>query len=492
MGAMSPVAGTVLLLSASVVVGVLALIHIWTRRQDGLNLRTWMVANFLLANVVSGFAHVLGWSKERGYYEVLTGDPVGSTSGLLASGWATFLGGLALWAGLMVPRPRLFPVRDSRQLVPPRPLVPENLYSFAAAHRITVGGLALVLVGAGALGVSRVVGATTDQTGGRIIAVDDGNARFAFLAGWLPWAVTILVLTLASRRRAPGPSLWNTLLLVAGLGGLALGGSWSGGRSELVYAAFPLLALMLPRINVLRWPFLVGGGAAFAAYLLYASANRVGGSTDPWSFVDWQWGRFSMGAWASNHTEIHGSLGGETVWSALLNVPLSLLHFAGIDVDNPFRSMVEVSGYDLLGGEDQIYVVPGFSAEMLLNFGIVGVVGGYFLLGLLSAIVSDAYSRSRSETNRVLLAAIGSTLVFQGIVGQLESFEVFVTLSILPLWGLWVAERIFGRPTDTGQPLVPVTSVVTVPRGPSRELLSRELLSRGPSLMPVPAPALRP
>ncbi|WP_058954509.1 O-antigen polymerase [Kocuria rhizophila] len=472
MGALNPVAATVLLLSASVVVGVLALVHIWTRRQDGLNLRTWMVANFLLANVVSGFAHVLGWSKERGYYEVLTGDPVGSSSGLLTAGWATFLGSLALWAGLMVPRPRLFPVRDSRKLVPPRPLVPENLYSFAAAHRITVGGLALVLAGAGALGVSRVMGATTDQTGGRIISVDDGNARFAFLAGWLPWAVTVLVLTLASRRRQPGPSLWNTALLVGGLGGLALGGSWNGGRAELVYAAFPLMALMLPRINVLRWPFLAAGGIAFTAFLIYTTSRRVGGTTDPWSFLDWQWGRFSMSAWASNHTAVHGSLGGETVWSALLNVPLALLHFAGINADNPFRSMVKVSGYDLLGGEDQIYVVPGFSAEMLLNFGLVGVVAGYFVLGLFSAVVSDAYSRSRSETNRLLLATIGSTLVFQGIVGQLESFEVFVTLSILPLWGLWVAERVFGSPSDGGQPLVPVTSVVTTPHGPCRDRLS--------------------
>ena len=445
MGASNPVALTVLLLSASVVVGVLALIHIWTRGLDGLNLRTWMVVNFLLANVVSGFAHVLGWSRERGFYEVLTGSPTGSTSGLVTAGWVTFLGVLALWAGLVCPRPHLFPAHDARKAVPRRPLPPEGLYSFAAAHRVTVGGLALVLVGAGAFGVSRVVGATTEETGGRIISVDDGNARFAFLAGWLPWAITILVLALASRRRAPGPSVWNTILLVAGLAGLAAGGSWNGGRSDIVYAAFPLLALMLPRINVLRLPVLASGAVAFTGYLIYATTHRVGGSTDPWSFVDWQWGRFSMAAWAANHTELHGSLHGETVWSALLNMPLSLLHFAGIDADSPFRSMVEVSGYDLLGGEDQIYVVPGFSAEMLLNFGVAGAVAGYFLLGLGSAVVADAYSRTRSETNRVLLAAIGATLVFQGIVGQLESFEVFVTLSILPLWGLWFAERLFTR-----------------------------------------------
>lgn len=342
--------------------------------------------------------------------------------------------------------------------MPRRPLAPENLYSFAAAHRVAVGGVALALAGAGAFGLVRVMGATTDQTGGRIIAVDDGNARFAFLAGWLPWAVTLLVLVLACRRRSPGPAVWNTILLVVGLGALAVSASWNGGRSEIVYVAFPLLALMLPRINVLRWPFMVAGAALLAGYIVYTTMQRVGATTDPWSFVDWQWGRFSMAAWAANHTELHGALHGETVWSALLNVPLSLLHLVGIDVDNPFRSMVEVSGYDLLGGEDQIYVVPGFTAEMILNFGVLGAVGGYFLLGLVSAVVSDAYSRSRSETNRVLLATIGSTLVFQGIVGQLESFEVFVTLSILPLWGLWVAERIFARPYDTGQPLEPEPS----------------------------------
>ena len=455
---MNPVAVAVLLLTASAVVGVLAIIHVRTRQIDGLNLRMWMMLNFLLANVLSGFAHVLEWSKERGFYEVLSGDPVGSTSGLTEAAWATFLGSCALWAGLVLPRPRLFPARAGARTMPRRPLAPENLYSFAAAHRVAVGGVALALAGAGAFGLVRVMGATTDQTGGRIIAVDDGNARFAFLAGWLPWAVTLLVLVLACRRRAPGPAVWNTILLVVGLGALAVSASWNGGRSEIVYVAFPLLALMLPRINVLRWPFMVAGAALLAGYIVYTTMQRVGATTDPWSFVDWQWGRFSMAAWAANHTELHGALHGETVWSALLNVPLSLLHLVGIDVDNPFRSMVEVSGSDLLGGEDQIYVVPGFTAEMILNFGVLGAVGGYFLLGLVSAVVSDAYSRSRSETNRVLLATIGSTLVFQGIVGQLESFEVFVTLSILPLWGLWVAERIFARPYDTGQPLEPEPS----------------------------------
>lgn len=467
MTAVNPVAGAILLLTASAVVGILALIHIRTRdRVDGLNLRLFMVLNFLLANVVSGFAHVLGWSKDRGFYEVLSGDPVGSTSGLTTAAWATFLASCALWAGLVVPRPRLFPARDGSREVPRRPLAPENLYSFAAAHRVSVGGLALVLAAAGGVGLIRVMGATTDQTGGRIISVDGGNARYAFLAGWLPWAVTLLVLAFAARRRATGQAVWNTLLLVGGLAALAVSATWNGGRAEIAYVAFPLLAIMLPRISILRWPLIVAGAVAMVVFVVATTSQRVGATTDPWSFIDWQWGRFSMSAWASNHTALHGSLHGETIWSALINVPLALLHLGGVSVDNPFRSMVQVSGYDLLGGEDQIYVVPGFSAEMLLNFGLVGVVAGYFLLGIFSAVVSDAYSRSRSETNRVLLATVGSTLVFQGIVGQLESFEVFVTLSILPLWALWVAERLFARPCDLGQPLEPGPAASSAPGFP--------------------------
>ena len=66
----------------------------------------------------------------------------------------------------------------------------------------------------------------------------------------------------------------------------------------------------------------------------------------------------------------------------------------------------------------------------------------------------------------MLLATVGSTLVFQGIVGQLESFEVFVTLSILPLWALWVAERLFARPCDLGQPLEPGPAASSAPGSP--------------------------
>lgn len=452
MNTMTPFGWAVFLLGATTAVGALALIHIWTRdRVDGLNLRMWLVINFLVANVLSGFAHVLGWSRDRGFYEAMSGTPAGATSGLTTAAWATFLGMCALWAGLTIPRPRILAAHRGPRQVPRRPLVPEQLYSFVSHHRVSMGGLALVLVAAGAVGLVRVMGATTDQTGGRIISVDGGNARYAFLAGWLPWGITILVLALASRKRVPGPAVWNTIILVAGLAALGVSATWNGGRSEIAYVAFPLLALMLPRINVLRWPLIVVGVTVFVGFIIATTAQRVGATTDPWSFVDWQWGRFSMAAWAENHVQFHGALHGETLLSALLNVPLALLHFAGIPAENPFRSMVQVSGYDLLGGEDQIYVVPGLSAEMILNFGLLGAIVGYFVLGLVSAMVSDAYSRSRSETNRLLLATVGSTLVFQGIVGQLESLEVFLTLSILPLWGLWIVERIFGR-GDTKSP----------------------------------------
>ncbi|MBD2766101.1 oligosaccharide repeat unit polymerase [Kocuria sp. cx-455] len=452
---MNPVATATVLLVATALVGLLAIAHVRSRGTDGLNLRTWMLINFQVANVLSGFAHVLRWSNDRGYFEALSGSTTGADSGLMTAAWATFLGSCALWAGMVVPRPALR--GPSRGKQPERrsrgSYIPENLYSFAAAHRVSVGGIALLLAAAGTLGMLRVM-AATPEGGGRIIAVDGGNARYAFLAGWLPWAVSILVLALASRRRVAGPALWNTLLLTAGLAALAVSSTWNGGRAELMYVSFPLLALMLPRIRVLKWPILVIGAVSFAAFVVVTTAQRVGATTDPWSFIDWQWGRFSMAAWAGQHVDLHGSLGGETVWSALLNVPMALLHFAGAGGDSPFRSMVEVSGFDLLGDGEQIYIVPGFTAEMILNFGVPGVVVGYLIIGWLSALIADAYTRSRSESTRLLLASFGAVLVFQSIVGQLESFETFMTLSILPLWGLWLADKIIGNPRDRGQPLV--------------------------------------
>lgn len=449
---MNPIATAIALLIAAALVGLITVVHVGTRHVDGMNLRLWMAINFQVANVLSGIVHVLRWSNERGYYEVLSGQPLGASSGMVTAAWATLLGSCALWAGMVMPRPKILARRwrDRPSALPAAARSPEQLYSFAASHRLTVGGAATILVAAGAFGLMRIIATTAEDVGGRIIAIDGGNARFAFLAGWLPWGVTILVLVLASRRREAGAAVWNTLILIAGLAGLVVSSMWSGGRAEIVYTAFPLLALMLPRIAVLKWPLLVTGAAAFVSFVLVTTSQRVGATTDPWSFVDWQWGRFSMGAWASQYVDVHGSLEGETVWSGLLNVPLALLHFAGVGVESPFRSMVEISGFSLLGDSELIYIVPGFTAEMILNFGLGGVVIGYLILGMLASAVADAYARSTSESTRLLLAAFGSVLVFQCIVGQLESFGTFMTLAILPLWGLWVAEKIFGRAGSPG------------------------------------------
>ncbi|WHF24723.1 hypothetical protein QJS66_11500 [Kocuria rhizophila] len=172
-------------------------------------------------------------------------------------------------------------------------------------------------------------------------------------------------------------------------------------------------------------PAVHGGGAALlAGHIVYTTMQRVAATT---TLV---LRGLAVGA------VLHGRVGrrpdavvtapstGETVWSALLNVPLSAPAPRGHRRGQPFCSMVEVSGYDLLGGEDEIYVVPGLTADDP-NFG--AGAAGIFSSGLVSRWRRDAYSRSRSETNRVLLATIGPPSC-SGDRGQLESFEVFVTL----------------------------------------------------------------
>ena len=109
-----------------------------------------MLVNFQLANVLSGFAHVLRWSNDRGYFEALSGPTTGAESGLVTAAWATFLGSCALWAGMVVPRPTLWGQSRGKhpEQLPRGSYTPENLYSFAAAHRVSVGGTALMLAAA--------------------------------------------------------------------------------------------------------------------------------------------------------------------------------------------------------------------------------------------------------------------------------------------------------------------------------------------------------
>lgn len=426
---MNPINCTLILLISSLLIGIVALAGLWKRGQDGMRLRSVMLMNFLIAYQMSALAHVLRWSDSRGFYEALAGSPLGATTGLVQASAATLLGTIALVMGLLgrsrKSAPVSSPAEDTTLLATHRPLV----FSVATA---------LTLISLWAL--RKVVAAVAGSGAERVIAVTGGNARYAALAGWFPWGLSIVALCLRNKRRSPLAYTTNAVLLGATCLAIAAASSWSGGRSSVLFDCFPIIVLFLPRMGVSKWLFGVLGGIGLTLYVWAQTLVRSPGEPfDLWGLVDWQWGRFSMGAWAFKYTEYHGLLLGETYLSGLLVVPGGLSHFFGIDLADPYRPVVAFTGEYLRGSADKNFIVPGSMAELILNFGVVGVIVGYYLFGRVTGFLADLYRRTRSDLQKLLVAAISTTILSQ-VVMQFEAFLQTIILGQLPLWSFVLAE----------------------------------------------------
>lgn len=435
---MSLVHQSTLLLVASLVFNLLAVAYIVRRGDDGFRIRLLILLNYMVDNVLSGLAHVLRLSSDRGFYEALAGNPPGSDSGLMTASWAAIIGLVGLFLGTMAHGKRVY-----RQ-----PLPASRLYSWP--YRRKTAALALSLCMLAVCGLSWVkVRAVTSDVNGRIIAVGGGNARFVTLAGWLQWAVTLLALALLSRSKGTRSHLWNAGVMLGSLALIVITQAWSGGRSTLLFAALPLLAVVLPFTGRVKWPMLGLGGGALGGIIWYLTLQRVeksAGSTDIFGLIDWQWGRFSMGAWAARYVGDHGSLEGETFLSSLLALPDALLHFGGVALPlENIRSMVEITGASFRGSDEMIFIVPGFTAELILNFGLVGVFVGYYVLGRLAAWLADRFRYTAFEMERVLIAFIATVVVFSTIVAAAEAFFLTLFMDGLPLFALAFWERFDAR-----------------------------------------------
>lgn len=430
---MNVVVLTVVVLLLSGAAASAAIVYVWARGDDGLGMRRWLLVVYLLAYVVSGLVHVLGISTSRGFYEAVPADPHDAYTGLLVAAWCTPVGlaGLTLGLGVRWLRPP-----TTRRRAP---------YSMAVSHRWLTLGLGLALSAAGALGVIRMRGFAAEAAGNRIIGVDGGMARYAFLSSWMPWGVLLLALCFVLRRKTAAADMWNTLVMAVAVGIIAVSASWTGGRTDVPQFTLPLLVVVLPMLRGLRFPIAVGG--AFAAFaLIYAqTVNRTGeGTFSLAALLDWQWGRFSMVAWAGRYVGDHGYLGGETLLAGFAAVPMAFLHLLGFSGAD-WRTITAVSGQWFHGDPERVFTVPGMSAELYANFGYPGVFCGYLALGLVAALVADLYLHTPTELGRALVGYVFAALLLQTVNAQSGAIGPLVALTGMPLVGFAVLELLVRR-----------------------------------------------
>ena len=88
-----------------------------------------------------------------------------------------------------------------------------------------------------------------------------------------------------------------------------------------------------------------------------------------------------MTGFALDEVQKRGLLLGETFLNAVTWTLSGVVKLVGLSIpDLSLRSSSQVAGQALLRSDD-VYIVPGFSAEVVLNFGVLGLIPMYYLLG---------------------------------------------------------------------------------------------------------------
>ena len=422
------IAGLMLVLGAFSLTGVVIAFYIARRLNRFLNFRTLLILNVVMADLVSGMVHLADVEgPSRGYFDIL------STPGAPSATPAVFGGILAL-GGVCAACLRKLPSAGVARQRPRDPTVAQWLLP-SERRFLLVAVLLMVPLTYGA--TLKVKSFAASEASTRIIGLDSGLARYSYISNWLVWTISFAAIWFVGTRFGRQRPL---ILLVTGISILliTMSLSWTGGRSIVVVMCLPLILVLLPFLHGLKTMTILVATSAAGFYIASITQARATGQSYDLSslssWVDWQWGRFSMLGFSSDYVSTHGYLWGETFVAGLLSTVFGALRLAGIDV--PVLSLAtstQISGESLGGSRSATHIVPGFSAELYLNFGLVGIIVGYYVLGRITNWVDCKFRDTPSAIGQLVYAYVGTLLVFRTVVSDSGSFWAYLLFSGTPL-----------------------------------------------------------
>lgn len=384
--------------------GAVATVMVARRLSRIVSFRVFAIAFYTLVNVMSGIAHILDTARtRRGFFDAVVAlEP----RQLFETSLITALGLLAICLGVT----RGLPQNSRRTQIRSKPLLP-------AERSLIIPVIAVLLpISLWSLLKIQAYASTLDVT--RISSVSEGLARYVFLSSWLAPAVFLAAIW-AANRPTRNESLRASLVLLVAAILVAASVQWLGGRSTAVFLILPLGFVLAAKLRKMTGSAIASGAAVGLVLTLIAlrqndfrQSKSAFGSTGPSDWVDWELGRFSMLGFALQSADRYGLLLGETFVESVLRPLAALSQFVGIRAfQSDGRSSTEVVVSELLNSSTAIYVVPGLSAELFLNFGIVGIALGYCALGWLCGWVDDRFTNSGSILTQLAWAFAGTLIV---------------------------------------------------------------------------------
>jgi oligosaccharide repeat unit polymerase len=395
----------------------------FTGKKSGFtSFRALVILTYTTLYIVSGIVHLLRSTDlgRRGLYDVPAElDPAQidkvaliASCGLLALVFGTFLGTPS--SSIRKRRPATLN-RFDRSMVP-----------------IMVIALAPLVLWAN-LEIRRYV-AGVDLYGGRVVTVSGGFARYAVVANWAVWLVSLGVIWLLCRGQTKRPmAIAGTFL--AGLAVIAIAVSWSGGRSVTLISALPMALVLLPLVRLPK-SVIVGLSAAVAAgfyfWTGYLTTKRFAESRSTSGLVewlDWELGRFSMLGWATRYSDQNGFIYGETLVNSSLRFLSGFQKILGIapgEITQRSSQRIATEEFARSSAGTTDFVNPSLIAEMYLNFGAVGVIFVCLFLGYLCGYVDGRFNSSKTALIQLLWAYFGTLVAVQSLFS--DSIVVFANL----------------------------------------------------------------
>ena len=396
--------------------------------------RPLLMLNFVIVYPISGIIHLLELGPNRGYFDLLHTSPEHIYNACLAATIA--FSGLAWGMGRE-------PVSAQKAAVFDRHW-----------DKYDTSGMLVVVLLVGPLslyGLTIVQAVVEDAQTTRNITLATGNARFVFLSQWFPWVITMAAAFFIAKTRNVRPVYVLAVLAAASIV-IIWSVRWSGGRSIIIVFVMPILIYAWPYLKGLRVASLLIGSALLFSYILLLSQERqdsyvAGQETNILSWLDWEWGRFSMVGLAMTFTDHIRMLFGESILNGISNTLNPLTSLIGIQFNTDgYLSSLNVASVVLIGSYDFKHIVPGLTAEMYMNFGLAGVGAAYFLLGWFARFIDRKLSDRCYGLTRLFLYYILALVAFRVMVGESHILLFYILFPGLPLTLVaWITSVVAAR-----------------------------------------------
>jgi oligosaccharide repeat unit polymerase len=421
-----------------------------------MNAYTLVLGTFLMAYPLSAFVHLTGSDYvSLGFYNLAALDPHTQLHHVYLSLVLVLLAQLALWWGLA-------PARPSFSLQTPHIVrVRSTLLVLAGVVFTFVGIAGTYLLFARSGGLLQDI-ATID----RARELEPGTARFVFVSEWLSWGIIFLLTAfLVSRSSKRHPKL-TFAALIGGSACMVFNMFWTGSRAENLLAILPLMFVVKKLGPRVFRPFAAIIAAGIAGIMVFETLARTtvlpdtgfdvivqsGISTSQFvanqfaAVFDWQLGRYPTISLAFDMVNRYGHAFGSTLLQGLamtMNAPATLLH-SSMKVTEP-EAMTALVGQYIYGDPTINGVVPGTLAELYYNFGVLGVLGGFFVIGRIAKYCISV-TRSSQDMGTVLLSFYVLTLLCVWTIPMTATLGVYLLATKgLPILLFCAVEQIVSR-----------------------------------------------